>query len=40
MFIIMPKTAIKARKTKLQLSVYQGNEKLETFETTFIAPEE
>ena len=39
-FIIMPKGELKKRKTKLQLSVYQGNKKLETFETTFVAPEE
>ncbi|CAG5004230.1 hypothetical protein DYBT9275_03326 [Dyadobacter sp. CECT 9275] len=39
-FIIMPKSQLKKRKTKLQLSVYQGNQKLETFETTFVAPEE
>lgn len=39
-FIIVPKTALKSRKTKLKLNVSQGNEKLETFETTFIAPEE
>ncbi|WP_138475389.1 cytochrome c oxidase accessory protein CcoG [Dyadobacter bucti] len=39
-FIIIPKTELKTRKTKLRLSVYQGTEKLESFETTFIAPEE
>jgi len=39
-FIIIPKSALKDRKTKLKLSVYQGKEKLESFETTFMAPEE
>lgn len=39
-FIIIPKTELKSRKTKLKLSVFQGKEKLETFETTFMAPEE
>jgi cytochrome c oxidase accessory protein FixG len=39
-FIIVPKSELKSRKTKLKLSVYQGNEKLEDFETTFMAPEE
>lgn len=40
LFIIIPKTELKSRKTKLRLSVFQGSEKLETFETTFMAPEE
>lgn len=40
LFINIPKSALKARKTKLQLAVYQGKVKLESFETTFIAPEE
>jgi len=39
-FIIIPKSELKNRKTKLKLSVYQGKEKLESFETTFMAPEE
>ncbi len=39
-FIIVPKSELKSRKTKLKLSVYQGNKKLEDFETTFMAPEE
>ena len=39
-FIIIPKSELKSRKTKLKLSVYQGKEKLESFETTFMAPEE
>ncbi|MBE9460831.1 cytochrome c oxidase accessory protein CcoG [Dyadobacter sp. UP-52] len=39
-FIIIPKSELKNRKTKLKLSVYQAKEKLETFETTFMAPEE
>ena len=38
-FIVLPAKALKKRKTTLTLSVYQGNEKLEEFETTFIAPE-
>jgi cytochrome c oxidase accessory protein FixG len=40
LFITIPKGEIKSRKTKLKLSVYQGKEKLETFETTFMAPAE
>ncbi|SKB68864.1 cytochrome c oxidase accessory protein CcoG [Dyadobacter psychrophilus] len=39
-FIVVPANALKKRKTTLTLSVYQGNEKLEDFETTFIAPEQ
>ncbi|MCE7040821.1 cytochrome c oxidase accessory protein CcoG [Dyadobacter sp. CY312] len=38
LFITIPKAELKSRKTKLKLSVYQGKEKLETFETTFMAP--
>ncbi|MCF2498316.1 cytochrome c oxidase accessory protein CcoG [Dyadobacter chenhuakuii] len=38
-FIIVPGNELKSRKTTLKLSVYQGSEKLEAFETTFIAPE-
>lgn len=38
-FIIIPKSELKKRKTKLSLSVNQGAEKLEDFETTFISPE-
>ncbi|MCF0062606.1 cytochrome c oxidase accessory protein CcoG [Dyadobacter chenwenxiniae] len=38
-FIVVPAEALKKRKTTLTLSVFQGNEKLEEFETTFIAPE-
>ena len=38
-FIIIPKAELKQRKTKLTLSVYQNNAKLEAFETTFMAPE-
>jgi cytochrome c oxidase accessory protein FixG len=40
LFIIIPKTELKHRKTQLKLSVFQGSKKLETFETTFMAPEE
>ena len=40
LFIIIPKSELTSRKTKLKLSVYQGKEKLESFETTFMAPEE
>ena len=40
LFIIIPKAELKTRKTQLKLSVFQGSEKLETFETTFMAPEE
>ncbi|WP_149239799.1 cytochrome c oxidase accessory protein CcoG [Dyadobacter sp. 32] len=40
LFIIVPKSELKARKTKIRLSVYQGSNKLEDFETTFMAPEE
>ncbi len=39
-FIIIPKSELRKRKTKLRLSVYQGKVKLEDFETTFMAPEE
>jgi cytochrome c oxidase accessory protein FixG len=39
-FIIIPKSDLIKRKTKLTLSVYDGTKKLENFETTFIAPEE
>jgi cytochrome c oxidase accessory protein FixG len=39
LFIIIPKEALKERKTNLTLSIYQGKEQLETFETTFIAPQ-
>jgi len=39
-FLIIPKTELKTRKTKLRLSVYQQNQKLEEFETTFMAPED
>lgn len=38
-FIVIPKSELTSRKTKLKLSVYQNNEKLETFETTFMAPQ-
>lgn len=40
LFITIPKSALNTRKTKLKLSVSQGNNKLESFETTFMAPEE
>ena len=40
LFIIIPKSALQHRKTQLKMSVYQGNQKLESFETTFMAPEE
>ena len=39
-FIIVPRTELDKRKTTLQLAVYQGSTKLETFETTFMAPEQ
>jgi cytochrome c oxidase accessory protein FixG len=39
LFIVVPEASLKQRKTKLQLSVYQNNTKLEDFETTFMAPE-
>ncbi|PWJ59254.1 cytochrome c oxidase accessory protein FixG [Dyadobacter jejuensis] len=39
-FIIVPKEALQARKSKLALSVYEGKRKLESFETTFMAPQE
>jgi hypothetical protein len=38
--VVIPKSEIKSRKTVLKLSVLQDNQQLETFETTFIAPEE
>jgi cytochrome c oxidase accessory protein FixG len=39
-FIVVPKKELKTRKTKIKLSVLQSGKKLETFETTFVAPEE
>jgi cytochrome c oxidase accessory protein FixG len=39
-FIVIPKSQLKTRKTKLQLAVWDGDKKLEEFETTFMAPEE
>lgn len=39
-FITVPKSELHQRKSKLKLSVYQGTEKLETVETTFMAPED
>ncbi|WP_353721247.1 cytochrome c oxidase accessory protein CcoG [Dyadobacter sp. 676] len=39
-FAIIPKSELKGRKTILKLSVSQGNQRLESIETTFIAPEE
>ena len=39
-FIIIPKSELTSRKTDLKLSVYKGEQKLESFETTFMAPEE
>lgn len=38
-FIIIPKTELTKRKTQITLAVYQGSEKLEQFETSFMAPE-
>jgi cytochrome c oxidase accessory protein FixG len=38
-FIVIPKSDLTSRKTKLKLSVYQNKEKLEEFETTFMAPQ-
>lgn len=38
--IIIPKSALTNRKTTLKLSVFQGNQRLEQLETTFIAPED
>ncbi len=38
-FIIMPKESVQNRKTKLTLSIYEDDSKLEEFETTFMAPE-
>jgi len=40
LFITIPKSALQHRKTQIKLSVHQGNKKLESFETTFMAPEE
>ncbi|WP_025763925.1 cytochrome c oxidase accessory protein CcoG [Dyadobacter tibetensis] len=37
-FINIPKTSLNKRKTKIRLYVYDGQEKLETLETTFMAP--
>jgi len=37
-FVKMEKSKIKKRKTRLLIGVYEGNKKIETAETTFIAP--
>jgi hypothetical protein len=39
-FITIPKSEIKRRRTDVKLAIYANNEKLEEFTTTFIAPEE
>lgn len=39
LFITISKPELQSRKTVLKLSVWQGEQILETFETTFIAPE-
>ncbi|MCE6991878.1 cytochrome c oxidase accessory protein CcoG [Dyadobacter sp. CY323] len=40
LFITIPKSELRERKTKLTLATYRGSEKLESFKTTFLAPEE
>lgn len=40
LFIIIPKAELSQRKTKLTLATYQEGGKLESFKTTFLAPEE
>lgn len=39
-FVTIPVSELGARKTKVQFTVYQGENKLEEFETTFMAPQE
>jgi cytochrome c oxidase accessory protein FixG len=38
-FITLPKSAIKGRKTDVKFSVYQAGKKIEEFKTSFIAPQ-
>lgn len=38
-FVTLPKSAIKGRKTNVKFSVYQQGKKIEEFETSFIAPQ-
>lgn len=39
-FVTIPVSELGARKTNVQFTVYQGENKLEEFETTFMAPQE
>lgn len=39
-FVTIPKAELNKRKTDIKFSVYAGEDKLEEFETTFMAPEE
>ena len=39
-FVTIPKSSLKTRKSVIKLSVYQGNTLMEEFETTFMAPQE
>ena len=38
MFIFLDKDAVKGRKTKLKIGVYEGNEKITTISTSFLGP--
>ena len=38
-FVTLPKSAIKGRKTDVKFSVYQAGKKIEEFKTSFIAPQ-
>jgi cytochrome c oxidase accessory protein FixG len=40
LFITVPKSLLSGRKNSLKLTVFEGEEKLEEFSTTFMAPEE
>jgi cytochrome c oxidase accessory protein FixG len=37
-FVVLPKSMIKARKTELQLGLYEGNKKIATVTTNFLGP--
>ncbi|QHS61615.1 cytochrome c oxidase accessory protein CcoG [Chitinophaga agri] len=37
-FIVLPRTAIDKRKTKLRISLYEGDKKTGTLQTTFLGP--
>jgi cytochrome c oxidase accessory protein FixG len=39
-FITLPKSELKGRRTELQMGIYANGQRLESFKTTFLAPEE